>query len=180
MRTIENQAEDAVLNGLSAFLGIALFLAPWYLDLGSETAAARNAFACGATIAVVAMLALSQSYDWEEYLTLAIGLWVVAAPWALGFAEMRSPRRARRHRPVRRRPFGVRALAAVPVPRGALHLSGAPFVERWSRRARGPSDCPPDCPGPRSCRPIHSRSSWPRRSPPAGPRSTPCAITPRP
>ncbi len=90
MRTIENQAEDAVLNGLSAFLGIALFLAPWYLDLGSETAAARNAFACGATIAVVAMLALSQSYDWEEYLTLAIGLWVVAAPWALDFAEMRT------------------------------------------------------------------------------------------
>ncbi|WP_311276044.1 SPW repeat protein [Methylobacterium sp. WCS2018Hpa-22] len=89
MRTIENRAEDAVLNGLNVFLGIALFLAPWYLELSSETSAARNAFICGAAIAVIAMLALSKSYDWEEYLNLAVGLWVAAAPWALGFAEMK-------------------------------------------------------------------------------------------
>ncbi|KQO74801.1 SPW repeat protein [Methylobacterium sp. Leaf89] len=89
MRTIENRAEDAVLNGLNVFLGITLFLAPWYLELGSETVAARNAFICGAAIAVIAMLALSQSYDWEEYLNLAVGLWVAAAPWALGFAELK-------------------------------------------------------------------------------------------
>ncbi|WP_419951715.1 SPW repeat protein [Methylobacterium sp.] len=87
MHTIENRAEDVALNGLNVFFGIALFLAPWYLELGNETAAARNAFICGIAIAVVAMLALSKSYDWEEYLNLFVGLWVAAAPWALGFAD---------------------------------------------------------------------------------------------
>lgn len=90
MRTIENQAEDAVLNGLNVFVGIALILAPWYLELSSETAAARNAFIAGAAIAIIAMLAISKSYDWEEYLNLAVGVWVTAAPWVLGFAEMRT------------------------------------------------------------------------------------------
>jgi hypothetical protein len=89
MRTIENRTEDAVLNGLNVFLGIALFLAPWYLELSSETAAARNAFICGAAISVIAMLALSKSYDWEEYLNLAVGAWVTAAPWVLGFADVK-------------------------------------------------------------------------------------------
>ncbi|MBX9933504.1 MAG: SPW repeat protein [Methylobacterium sp.] len=87
MRTIENRTEDAVLNGLNVMLGIALFLAPWYLELNSETAAARNAFFSGIAIVIIAMLALSKSYDWEEYLNLAVGLWVVVAPWALGFAD---------------------------------------------------------------------------------------------
>jgi len=87
MRTIENRAEDAVLNGLNVFLGIFLFLTPWYLALGVETAAARNALISGAAIAVVAMFALGKSYDWEEYFNLALGLWVAAAPWTFGFTD---------------------------------------------------------------------------------------------
>ncbi len=91
MRTIENRTEDTVLNALNALLGVALLMTPWYFDLGSETAAARNAFISGAAIAVIAVLALSKSYDWEEYINLAIGLWVSISPWVLGFAETGSP-----------------------------------------------------------------------------------------
>lgn len=91
MRTIENRTEDTVLNALNALLGVALLMTPWYFDLGSETAAARNAFISGAAIAVIAVLALSKSYDWEEYINLAIGLWVSIAPWVLGFAEAGAP-----------------------------------------------------------------------------------------
>jgi hypothetical protein len=87
MRTIDNRAEDAVLNGLNVFLGLILFLAPWYLELANESAAALNAYACGGAIAVVGMLALSKSYDWEEYLNLTIGIWAALAPWLLGFAD---------------------------------------------------------------------------------------------
>jgi SPW repeat len=90
MRTIENRTEDMIPNALNALLGVALIMMPWYLDLGSETAAARNAFACGVAIAVVAVLALSKSYDWEEYLNLAVGLWVSIAPWVLGFVDSRA------------------------------------------------------------------------------------------
>ncbi|MGU3340714.1 SPW repeat protein [Methylobacterium mesophilicum] len=85
MRTIENRTEDMVPNALSALLGVALVMMPWYLGLGSETAAARNAFVCGIAIAVIAVLALSKTYEWEEYINLAVGIWVSIAPWALGF-----------------------------------------------------------------------------------------------
>ena len=91
MRTIDNRTEDTVLNAVNALLGAALLMTPWYLGLGSETAAALNAFVCGAAIAIIAVLALSKSYDWEEYINLAIGLWVAVAPWALGFADGGSP-----------------------------------------------------------------------------------------
>ncbi|KQQ21408.1 hypothetical protein ASF53_23525 [Methylobacterium sp. Leaf123] len=87
MRTIENRTEDTALNALNALLGVALLLAPWYLGLATETAAARNAFISGAAVAVIALLAISKSYDWEEYANLAIGLWVAVSPWALGFAD---------------------------------------------------------------------------------------------
>ncbi|CAX21973.1 protein of unknown function [Methylorubrum extorquens DM4] len=58
-------------------------MAPWYLGLDSETAAASNAFISGGAIAVITVLALSKSYDREEYANLAIGLWVAVAPWGL-------------------------------------------------------------------------------------------------
>ena len=87
MRTIENRTEDTVLNTTNALLGVVLLSTPWYLGVANETAAALNAFVCGAAIAVIAVLALSKSYDWEEYINLAIGLWVSIAPWVLGFAE---------------------------------------------------------------------------------------------
>ncbi|MDP4003328.1 SPW repeat protein [Methylobacterium sp. NEAU K] len=88
MRTIENRTEDVVLNVLNVFLGVALFLAPWYLGLATESAAARNAWICGGAIAVIAVLALNKAYEWEEYLNVALGLWVAVSPWALGFADV--------------------------------------------------------------------------------------------
>lgn len=91
MRTIENRMEDMIPNALNALLGVALLMMLWYLGLGSETAAARNALVCGMAIAIIAVLALSKSYDWEEYINLAIGLWVSIAPWALGFADSTVP-----------------------------------------------------------------------------------------
>jgi hypothetical protein len=87
MRTFENRTEDMILNVLNVFLGFALFLAPWYLGLASEAAAARNAWICGGAVAVIAVLALTKVYDWEEYLNFALGTWVAIAPWVLGFAD---------------------------------------------------------------------------------------------
>lgn len=89
MRTIENRTEDMIPNALNILLGITLVLAPWYLELSYDSAAARNAFLSGGAITVVALLALGRTYDWEEYLNLALGLWAAMAPWALGFAETR-------------------------------------------------------------------------------------------
>lgn len=85
MRTIDNQSQDIFLNGLSLLLGIGLIAAPWYFGFASETAAAWNAWIFGTTVAILAVLALMQTYDWEEYAMAAAGLWACVAPWALGF-----------------------------------------------------------------------------------------------
>ena len=90
MKTITNQSEDAALNTANIVLGVILFLAPWVAEFGTDNAAALNAWICGAAIAIVAMAAINQSYDWEEGVNLALGLWTAAAPWLLGFATIRN------------------------------------------------------------------------------------------
>lgn len=87
MLTIKNRTEDMVPNSLNILLGVALLLSPWFLGLTYETAAARNSLISGIAITAIAAIALNKTYDWEEFLNLAIGLWVAIAPWALGFAD---------------------------------------------------------------------------------------------
>jgi len=69
-------------------LGVLLFLSPWVLGFRSDQHASWNAWICGAVIAVLAIGALSMFQEWEEWLNLIVGLWVVAAPWVLGFAAI--------------------------------------------------------------------------------------------
>src|SRR5262249_37568742 len=38
-------------------------------------------------IALVAIAALAAFAAWEEWINLLLGLWVLVAPWALGFAD---------------------------------------------------------------------------------------------
>lgn len=85
MRTIDNQLEDHFLNGWSLLLGVGLIFAPRYFGFGAERFATWNAWASGATVAILAGLALMQTYEWEEYAIAAAGLWACLAPWALGF-----------------------------------------------------------------------------------------------
>ncbi len=87
MLTLKNRTEDMVPNALNIGLGVLLILSPWFLGLNYETPAALNSLVCGIAIAAVAAVALNRTYDWEEFLNLAAGLWVAIAPWALGFAD---------------------------------------------------------------------------------------------
>lgn len=87
MRTIENQLEDLFLNGWNLLLGASLIAAPWYFNFTSEAVASWNAWTFGATVIALAVLALMQTYDWEEYAIAAAGLWACVAPWVLGFQE---------------------------------------------------------------------------------------------
>lgn len=68
-------------------LGMWLILSPFFFGYVSVSAAAWNAFAAGAAIALLAASALwapSFGLD-EEWANLALGLWLVAAPFVLGF-----------------------------------------------------------------------------------------------
>ena len=71
---------------LNFLLGIGLFFSPWVLGFAFEQTAAWNAHVFGAIIAVIALAAMFAFHDWEEWISAALGGWVIVAPWVLGFS----------------------------------------------------------------------------------------------
>jgi len=65
-----------------------LFVSPWLLGFAAEATPAWNAWISGAAIAALAVIALATEVDWEDWLSLVLGVWVAAAPWILGFAAI--------------------------------------------------------------------------------------------
>lgn len=69
-------------------LAVLLFISPWVLAFGAEQYASWNAWISAAVIAALAIGALSFFQEWEEWLNLVAGIWVVVSPWILGFAAI--------------------------------------------------------------------------------------------
>lgn len=67
-------------------LGGWLFVSPWVLTDGPVPVAVWNAQVMGVIVALFAVLALVNFHEWEEWLGVLFGIWLIAAPWALGFA----------------------------------------------------------------------------------------------
>src|SRR3954451_25476613 len=75
---------EAVLDLYNAGLGAFLFISPW-LFAYSYGPARAGAFAAGAVLALVSLLAIAAFREWEEWINLAIGCWVLASPFVLEF-----------------------------------------------------------------------------------------------
>lgn len=116
---------------VNIILGLLLILAPWLLAYvpaapvdGAEpardiTLAAWHSWAAGGAVVIVAVAALLRTFEWEEWLMGLLGLWVIAAPWLLGFA-------------------GVQAAMAAHVVLGALVVVFAAW-DIWSVRHMPPT-----------------------------------------
>jgi hypothetical protein len=87
MATFREMKTEHWEDVVNACLGAVLFLMPWLFDLGS-TVAAWNAGIIGAVIFVLSIAAIIRFAQWEEWINLVLGLWVVVSPWVLGFAAM--------------------------------------------------------------------------------------------
>lgn len=73
---------------LTLILGLWLFFSPFFMVGGSlSDPAAWNAYLLGGAITVFAACALADAKPWEEWVNLALGLWLVAAPFALRFYQ---------------------------------------------------------------------------------------------
>jgi hypothetical protein len=71
---------------VNLLLGLWLFFTPFF-GFGMMTgAAALNGYIFGAIIVVLSIVALFQPQFWEEWINLFIGLWLIFAPFALGYA----------------------------------------------------------------------------------------------
>ena len=79
--TLAARWKDAANLGL----GLWLVISPWALGYVDETTATRNAWIVGAIIAVAALAALVAFQKWEEWVNAALAIWLIAAPYALGF-----------------------------------------------------------------------------------------------
>lgn len=73
---------------INLVLAVILFISPWVLGFVPEQYASWNAWASGAVIGLIAIGAIGMFQEWEEWLNLLLGLWVIAAPWVLGFAAV--------------------------------------------------------------------------------------------
>src|SRR5207253_11240055 len=77
---------DALADIANLYLGGFLACAPHILSFesGPENV---NAHVAGVGIIVLAMAAIYAHVDWEEWLNLALGMWLIAAPWVLNFTS---------------------------------------------------------------------------------------------
>jgi hypothetical protein len=75
---------EAVCDIYNLAIAALLIVSPWLFALTRETARA-DAWLTGIVIAVLSSAALVLFAEWEEWIVLACGAWIVASPWLLGF-----------------------------------------------------------------------------------------------
>jgi hypothetical protein len=72
---------------VNVLLGLWLFVSPWALGYAAHSGAAGNAYVVGAGIVVFAAVAACLPQAWEELVNAGLGVWLVIAPYVLGFAS---------------------------------------------------------------------------------------------
>lgn len=73
-------------DAVNVVLGAWLVLSPWALRFQADTPAMANAVVIGLALLAVALGALVAPREWEEWVEGALGLWLIASPWLLGFS----------------------------------------------------------------------------------------------
>ena len=71
-----------------------LILTPWVFGFTAAAIASGNAWISGAVIGLASIAAIVALTQWEEWVSLAFGLWVAISPWLLGYATNISAMRA--------------------------------------------------------------------------------------
>jgi hypothetical protein len=80
---------EAIFDTYNLVLGLFLFLSPWLFAFSYEPARLES-WASGFLLAAVAIAAIMAFSEWEEWITLFLGLWLIAAPCLLGFPQAAS------------------------------------------------------------------------------------------
>jgi SPW repeat len=86
--------KESGVDVINLVLAVFLFLTPWIFGFLPDTAAAPNAWISGVIIGGIAIAALTSFAEWEEWVNLVLGLWVIVSPWALGFVTQSAAKSA--------------------------------------------------------------------------------------
>ncbi len=73
---------------MNALLGLWLLAAPFLMNYAGDPgeAATRNSVAVGVALIAVALVGLLKRLPRRRWLTLALGVWLIVSPFALGYA----------------------------------------------------------------------------------------------
>jgi hypothetical protein len=71
----------------SWILGIWLLLSPWALRFSLDASATRDVVTVGFLVVFTEVVELSVFRDWEEWINVALGAWLLVSPWVLGFVS---------------------------------------------------------------------------------------------
>ncbi len=72
----------------SLALAVILFFSPWILGFTSETVAAWTAWGTAIAIVALCIAAIVEFAEWEGWIALLLGFWLVVAPWFVGFTNI--------------------------------------------------------------------------------------------
>jgi hypothetical protein len=81
---MRHRPNEYVLDIYKLVLGAFVAMSPWLFAVHYETARLESVI-CGVLVVALAIAALTAFADWEEWVMLAVGLWLIQSPWALGF-----------------------------------------------------------------------------------------------
>ena len=77
---------ESVLDIYNLLLAMVLFASPWFFAHASRTAGIDLRLS-SAAIVILSLAAMIAYSTWEEWINLALGLWLVVSPYLLGFAH---------------------------------------------------------------------------------------------
>ena len=80
---------ETILDVYNLALGAFLFVAPWLFSYAYELARADD-WVSSAIVVASSVAALLAFREWEEWVSMIAGLWVLASPWLLGFQHARA------------------------------------------------------------------------------------------
>ena len=88
MKTLHDLHPKHWQDPANALIGACMILAPWALSFSRDSTAMSNSVIIGALLLAASLGATFVPRAWEEWTEAALGLWMAASPWVLGFAHL--------------------------------------------------------------------------------------------
>lgn len=83
------QERETAPDVYNLFLAAVLFLSPWLFKL-TNSQGRIDLWVTSAIIVILSLAAIIAYRDWEEWINVLMGVWLIASPWLLGFPHTRA------------------------------------------------------------------------------------------
>jgi hypothetical protein len=77
---------ETVPDVYNLFLAAVLFISPWIFKL-TNSEGKLDLWVTSAIIGIVSLAAIIAYRDWEEWINVLMGVWLIASPWLVGFTH---------------------------------------------------------------------------------------------